>query len=130
MVCQEDKEVSSNRGLEWFAKKIRKRKIAVLKSGRNPTMRHLGRTHRVSEAWLHEVFLSGKMILNKCDTSDQAADIFTRSFTDEAKKKHACSLIHFGASIKYHVLPFPVTERSDRLWPRAAAAVERQAFPV
>eukprot|EP00971_Amphidinium_carterae_P217192 4311760-Amphidinium_carterae.1 len=32
--------------------------ISILKSGKNPTMRHLGRTHRVSVAWLHEVFLS------------------------------------------------------------------------
>eukprot|EP00971_Amphidinium_carterae_P182499 3621816-Amphidinium_carterae.1 len=57
--------------------------ISILKSGKNPTMRHLGRTHRVSVAWLHEVFLSGNMVLNKCDTNDQSADIFTTSFTDE-----------------------------------------------
>ena len=30
--------------------------IQVLKTGRNPTLRHLGRTHRVDLAWLHEVF--------------------------------------------------------------------------
>eukprot|EP00971_Amphidinium_carterae_P176385 3497255-Amphidinium_carterae.1 len=35
--------------------------ISIPKSGKNPTMRHLGRTHRVSVAWLHEVFLSGNM---------------------------------------------------------------------
>eukprot|EP00971_Amphidinium_carterae_P019647 387308-Amphidinium_carterae.1 len=63
-------------------------------------MRHLGRTHRVSVAWLHEVFLSGNMILNKCDTNDQSADIFTKSFTDETKWRHACSLIHIGRSVK------------------------------
>ena len=28
--------------------------ILVVMSGRNPTMRHLGRVHRVSVAWLHE----------------------------------------------------------------------------
>ena len=27
--------------------------IKVMESGRNPTMRHVGRTHRVSIAWLH-----------------------------------------------------------------------------
>eukprot|EP00971_Amphidinium_carterae_P267617 5308821-Amphidinium_carterae.1 len=56
--------------------------IAVFKTGKNPTMRYLGRTHRVSIAWLHEVFKGDNMILNKCDTSLQAADIFTKSFTD------------------------------------------------
>ena len=30
--------------------------IRVCQPGRNPTMRHLGRTHRVSVAWLHERF--------------------------------------------------------------------------
>eukprot|EP00971_Amphidinium_carterae_P089387 1769156-Amphidinium_carterae.1 len=40
------------------------------------------------------------MVLNKCDTDDQAADIFTKSFTDEVKWKHACSLIHVGRSVK------------------------------
>ena len=30
--------------------------IRVLKTGKNPTMRYLGRTHRVSVAWLHECF--------------------------------------------------------------------------
>ena len=28
--------------------------LCVMKTGRNPTMRHLSRTHRVSIAWLHE----------------------------------------------------------------------------
>ena len=30
--------------------------IRVCQTGRNPTMRHLGRTHSVSVAWLHEWF--------------------------------------------------------------------------
>eukprot|EP00971_Amphidinium_carterae_P278059 5519628-Amphidinium_carterae.1 len=40
------------------------------------------------------------MVLNKCDTNDQSADIFTKSFIDEVKWKHACSLIHMGRSVK------------------------------
>ena len=31
--------------------------MKVMETGRNPTMRHLGRTHRVSIAWLHERFI-------------------------------------------------------------------------
>ncbi len=30
--------------------------IRVCQTGRNPTMRHIGRTHRTSVAWMHEVF--------------------------------------------------------------------------
>ena len=30
--------------------------IRICQSGKNPTMRHLGRTHRVSTSWLHERF--------------------------------------------------------------------------
>merc|ERR1712004_273133 len=30
--------------------------IKVVESGRNPTMRYIGRTHGVSVAWLHETF--------------------------------------------------------------------------
>ena len=30
--------------------------IKVVESGKNPTMRYLGRTHGVSIAWLHEMF--------------------------------------------------------------------------
>eukprot|EP00971_Amphidinium_carterae_P110799 2194824-Amphidinium_carterae.4 len=66
--------------------------ISVLKSGKNPTMRHLGRTHRVNVAWsleLLEVFLSDNMVLNKCDTKDQAADSFTKSFIDESGRKRS-----------------------------------------
>ena len=30
--------------------------IRVVETGKNPTMRYLGRTHGVSIAWLHETF--------------------------------------------------------------------------
>ena len=30
--------------------------IKVVESGRNPTMRYIGRTHGVSVAWLHETW--------------------------------------------------------------------------
>eukprot|EP00971_Amphidinium_carterae_P137900 2733206-Amphidinium_carterae.1 len=43
------------------------------------------------------------MVLHKCDTTLQAADIFTKSFTDINKWRHALSLIHFGVSIGDHI---------------------------
>ena len=53
--------------------------IRVVESGRNPTMRYLHRTHRVSVAWLHEQLSSGRdgVELIYEDTTRMAADIFT-----------------------------------------------------
>eukprot|EP00971_Amphidinium_carterae_P139182 2758165-Amphidinium_carterae.1 len=53
------------------------------------------------------------MVLNKCDTADQSADIFTKSFTDEVKWKHACSLIHIGRSVK-DPAAIPEEKKSER----------------
>ena len=36
--------------------------IRVIETGKNPTMRYLHRTHRVSVAWLHEVFQGEHLI--------------------------------------------------------------------
>ena len=55
--------------------------IAVINSGRNPTMRHLQRTHDVSVKWLSDTFrfLKPRLSLINCDTVDQSADIFTKA---------------------------------------------------
>ena len=37
--------------------------IRIMETGRNPTMRYLHRTHRISVSWLHEVFKSEGMDL-------------------------------------------------------------------
>ena len=57
--------------------------ILVVMSGRNPTMRHLGRVHRVSVAWIHERI--GKhpdndgTVLFYDDTHNMSADIYTKA---------------------------------------------------
>ena len=68
--------------------------IAVCKSGRNPTMRHLGRTHKVDVAWLHERFESDDFELRYTESEQMAADIFTKGFSDPDKWTHACTLIN------------------------------------
>jgi len=37
--------------------------IRIIETGKNPTIRHLGRTHRVDLAWLHEQFVSNSFKL-------------------------------------------------------------------
>ena len=71
--------------------------IQVIKTGRNPTMRHLHRVHRVSAAWLHERLgpVPGRddVALEYTKSEDMRADIYTKHFTNPDKWVHACSLI-------------------------------------
>ena len=72
--------------------------ILVVMSGRNPTMRHLGRVHRVSVAWLHERL--GKhpdndgTVLFYDDTHNMSADIYTKGFQSRDDWSHALHLIN------------------------------------
>ena len=54
--------------------------IRVFESGKNPTMRYLGRTHRVDLAWTVERFREGAFDLRYCTSEEQCADIFTKAF--------------------------------------------------
>ena len=72
--------------------------ILVTMSGRNPTMRHIGRVHRVSVQWLHERI--GKhpdndgTVLFYDDTHNMSADIYTKFFSAPDKWDHALHLIN------------------------------------
>ena len=68
--------------------------IRVCQTGRNPTMRHLGRTHRVSVTWLHERFAEPGLLLRYEMTHRQAADIYTKAFNEALKWTAACLLIN------------------------------------
>ena len=57
-------------------------------------MRHLGRTHRVSVAWLHERFAELGLLLRYEMTPRQAADIYTEAFYEARKWIAACLLIN------------------------------------
>ena len=80
--------------------------IQVCKTGRNPTMRHVERTHKLCIAWMHAQFTEGEFDLLYEETGSQAADIFTKAFDDSVKWAHACSLVN-------HVDP-------DVFWPAPA----------
>ena len=61
--------------------------ISVVRSGRNPNMRYLERTHDVSVAWLHETFQADHIALVYEITSKMAADIYTKGYDDGRKWK-------------------------------------------
>jgi hypothetical protein len=73
--------------------------LCVMKSGRNPTMRHLSRSHRVSVAWLHEQYKRENFEFAYVETDSMAADMFTKSMPNPAKWIHARKSICVLASI-------------------------------
>jgi len=88
--------------------------IQIMKTGKNPTIRHMGRTHRVDLAWLHERVVSGEIVLTCCQSCDMAADISTKPFTNRDKWLEVCRLInHMGVARKGPTNK-PRTSRCDR----------------
>ena len=67
--------------------------IRVLETGRNPTMRHIGRTHKVDVAFLHERFIDGDICIEATESENQSADIFTKSFVLKEKWTRARDMI-------------------------------------
>ena len=68
--------------------------IGVVRSGRNPTMRHLERTHGISITSLHEHFVRDNFVLMYEVTSKMAADIHTKGFKSPLAWNRACMLIN------------------------------------
>jgi hypothetical protein len=67
--------------------------IQIMTTGRNPTIRYMGRTHKVDLSFLHEVASGPCCSLRHCHTDLMAADIFTKPFLVDAKWTHARMLI-------------------------------------
>ena len=67
--------------------------IRVCETGRNPTMRHLGRTHGISVRWLHETLTREVIQLVYEESHLMAADIYTKAFSDPLRWEHALLLI-------------------------------------
>ena len=50
----------------------------IRRTGKNPNMQHIGRTHRISVAWLHDQLVNHGVLMHRTDSELQAADIFTK----------------------------------------------------
>ena len=66
--------------------------IAVFRSGHNPTMRALERTHRLSIAYLHARYTRGDVKLEYTPSALMAGDIYTKAFSDKDKWVHVCEM--------------------------------------
>ena len=89
--------------------------IRVAETGRNPTMRYLARTHRVSVAWLHETFSQQKKCLMYEVSSRMCADIYTEAFTDATKWQAVCDLINIvdPKRLQHFLLEFSTDSHKD-----------------
>ena len=65
----------------------------IISTGKYPTLRHVRRMHGVSISWLHDAYQKGVFQLFDCTTDYEAADIFTKHFTDVRRWRHALDLI-------------------------------------
>ena len=66
---------------------------AIIRSGRNPTMRHLARTQGVTVSWLHYLYLKKVLGVVYSRTEAQCADVFTTTFRELPKWQQAVRLI-------------------------------------
>jgi len=67
--------------------------IRIVETGKNIALRYLARTHRISIAWLHEVFQMDEIELLYAASASMCADIYTKAFSDPRKWEAACWLI-------------------------------------
>ena len=68
----------------------------IMLTGKNPTMKHMTRTHGISVSWLHEVIGMDNVELFYQETSGQRADIFTKVFKLAATWGDVCNLIQMS----------------------------------
>ena len=68
--------------------------ISVVRSRRNPTMRHLERTHGIAITSLREHFTRDHFVLMYEVPSKMAADIHAKGFKNPLAWKRACMLIN------------------------------------
>ena len=62
--------------------------LTIMRTGKNPTMRHLSRTHRINIGFIHEVVQSGQVTVERCRSEDMCSDVFAKNFSNPAKWEH------------------------------------------
>eukprot|EP00969_Alexandrium_andersonii_P066838 2946784-Alexandrium_andersonii.AAC.1 len=70
-------ETSTRMSQRMCARTIRPA-FPIAKTGANPAMRRLERTHQCDVQWIRERYLDGEFEMYKIETDAQAADIFTK----------------------------------------------------
>lgn len=90
--------------------------IQIIRSGRNTTMRHFERTHRVPVAWLNEIYSRNRFLRLIYAKSDRMiADLFTKQFTDIAKFSLLKLSVGLGRSLE-EIRKMVSYINKDRVW--------------
>ena len=97
--------------------------LQCIRTGRNPTMRHLQRTHRVQVSWVHEQYKSEHFLFNHEGGDRMPPDIFTKMFSDKAKWIEARHLINI-------VLPHELSKIIEDCKKIYKGILEKPAFAV
>lgn len=77
--------------------------VGARRSGRNPTMRHLLRSHSVSVVFLKEVFDNGDTISQSEQPDRQATELYAKALVLGDAWEHAARLIGVGDPAKLTV---------------------------
>ena len=94
---------------------------ASIRTGRNPTMRHLLRTQGVSVAWLHDLYAKKTFGVVYSRTEAQCADEFTKTFRELPKWQQAIRLIGIGRPGTACVMPPEPGPRPETMEKKAKA---------
>ena len=68
----------------------------IIKTGKNPTMRHISRTHGVNVQWLHDAYTKRLFNMKVTKADEQVADIFTKHMPENNNWKKAVRDINTG----------------------------------
>ena len=63
----------------------------ISKTGKNPTMRHISRTHGVNVQWLHDAYSKRLFNMKVTKTDEQVADIFTKHMPEKKQLEKGCA---------------------------------------
>ena len=64
--------------------------IEIIRTGRNLSIRHIGKTHGVAVSWLQELYTRVYVLMKYITTTMMAADLYTKAFTEPSKWNHLC----------------------------------------
>jgi hypothetical protein len=100
--------------------------MRIVMTGKNPTIRHMGRTHKVDIAWLHERISEGSMVVEITKSEEQAADIFTKFFPTGKAKEWNNNLRLIGTlNAPFQPLPPRPTKVAKEVTPAAPGCSSR-----
>ena len=64
--------------------------LKIIKTGRNSTVRNIGKMHGEAVSWLHDLHTMKDAWMKYITTTMMAADLYAKAFTEPSKWSHLC----------------------------------------